>query len=64
MCHHILYIITKYIAILRSYLYQPLNSKYEILHTYSGDMGEAMKFQSVMEGFDDDEVRAKLQSKL
>ena len=31
---------------------------------FSGDMGEAMKFQSVMEGFDDDEVRAKLQSKL
>ena len=31
---------------------------------FSGDMGEAMKFQSVMEGFDDEETRAKLQSKL
>merc|ERR1711997_1316117 len=29
-----------------------------------GDMGEAMKFQSVMEGFDESDLQEKLQSKL
>mmetsp|Transcript_19035 Transcript_19035/g.30297 ORF Transcript_19035/g.30297 Transcript_19035/m.30297 type:complete len:120 (+) Transcript_19035:168-527(+) len=29
-----------------------------------GDMGEAMKFQQVMEGFDSDDMRANLKSKL